>query len=205
MGAERDPHCAVRALEVGDDEVHRGRSDELGDEQVARPVVELVRGRDLLEEAVPHHDHAVAHRHRLGLVVRDVDRRDSQVALEPRDLGTHLHPQLRVEVGERLVHEKRLGVADDRPTHRHALPLAAGERARLLVQRVFETEDAGRLAHPSLDLVLRETAHLQRKAHVPRRVHVRVERVVLEHHGDVAVLRRQVVDHLAVERHLART
>jgi len=32
---------------------------------------------------------------------------------------------------------------------------------------------------------------------------VRVERVVLKHHGHVAVLRRHVVDHLAVDRDLA--
>jgi len=33
------------------------------------------------------------------------------------------------------------------------------------------------------------------KRHVLAHRHVRVERVVLEHHGDVAVLRRHVVDH----------
>ena len=33
--------------------------------------------------------------------------------------------------------------------------------------------------------------------------HVRVERVVLEHHGDVAVLRRHVVDDVAADRDLA--
>jgi hypothetical protein len=30
--------------------------------------------------------------------------------------------------------------------------------------------------------------------------HVRVERVVLEHHGEVPVLRRQVVDHAVADR-----
>ncbi len=33
--------------------------------------------------------------------------------------------------------------------------------------------------------------------------HVRVERIVLEHHGDVAVARPHVVDHLAADRDLA--
>ena len=33
--------------------------------------------------------------------------------------------------------------------------------------------------------------------------HVRIERVVLEHHGDVAVLRRHVVDDVAADQDLA--
>ena len=32
---------------------------------------------------------------------------------------------------------------------------------------------------------------------------MRVERIVLEHHGDVAILGRQVVDHLAADADLA--
>ena len=44
-----------------------------------------------------------------------------------------------------------------------------------------------------------ELAHLEAEGHVVEHAHVRVERVVLEHHGDVAVHRRQVVDHLAVD------
>ena len=41
----------------------------------------------------------------------------------------------------------------------------------------------------------------EREAHVLGGVHVRVERVVLEDHRDVPVLRRQVVDDLAVDHH----
>ena len=46
-------------------------------------------------------------------------------------------------------------------------------------------------------------AQLQREGHVLAHRHVRVERVVLEHHGDVAVLRRHVVHHAAADRDLA--
>ena len=118
------------------------------------------------------------------------------------DLRAHLHAQLRVEVRERLVHQERLRVADDRPPHRHTLSLTAGERPWLLVQRVGEAEDACHLADAQVDLVLRQAAHLQGEAHVLGRVHVRVERVVLKDHRDVPVLRGQVVDDLAVEGHV---
>ena len=67
-----------------------GRADELGDEEVHRPLVEILRRAHLLEVAVPHHRDAVAERHRLDLVVRHVDRRRREIALDPSDLRAHL-------------------------------------------------------------------------------------------------------------------
>src|SRR3712207_7956220 len=55
----------------------------------------------------------------------------SEVGLQLGDLGAHLHAQLGVEVRERLVHQERVRLADDRSAPRHALALAAGQRARL--------------------------------------------------------------------------
>ena len=66
-----------------------------------------------------------AHRHRLDLVVRHVDGRDAELALELRDVGAHLHAQLRVEVRERLVHQEHLRLPHDRAAHRDPLALAA--------------------------------------------------------------------------------
>ncbi len=61
--------------------------------------------------------------------------------LEPR-----LDAQLRVEVGERLVHQERVRLADDRARERDALPLPAGELARVALQQLLEREDPGRAA-----------------------------------------------------------
>ena len=134
--APKRRRAAVRRSSSAPTRFIAGRADELGDEQVGRLVVELLRRVDLLQEPVAHHGDAVAERHRLDLVVRDVDRRHLEVALEPRDLGAHLHAQLRVEVRERLVHQERLRLAHDRAAHRDSLALAAGERARALRQHV---------------------------------------------------------------------
>ena len=62
------------------------------------------------------------------------------------DLGPHLHPQLGVEVGQRLVEQEHLRIAHDRPAHRHALALAAGELARVAVEQVAEAQDVGGFA-----------------------------------------------------------
>ncbi len=48
-----------------------------------------------------------------------------------------------------------------------------------------------------------EFAHLQAERHVVLHAHVRVERVVLEYHGDVSVHGRQLIDYVAVDRDVA--
>ena len=91
---EQGDETAVLLLDLRLDEVHRRTPDEARDEQVLRVAVELLRRVHLLQLAFPHHRDVVSHRHRLGLVVRDVDRRRLQLALDASDLGTHLREAL---------------------------------------------------------------------------------------------------------------
>ncbi|OEI67478.1 phenol hydroxylase [Curtobacterium sp. ER1/6] len=180
--------------DVGREQVHGRRTDEAGDEHVVRLLVEVARRADLLEDAVLEHRDAVAHGERLGLVVRDVDRGDAEAALERRDLGAGLDAELGVEVRQRLVHEEHLGLTDDRAAHRDALTLTTGERLRLAAEVLLEVEELGGLLHAGGALLLADAGDLEREAHVLGDGHVRVQRVVLEHHRDVAVLRRDVGD-----------
>jgi hypothetical protein len=52
---------------------------------------------------------------------------------------------------------------------------------------------------PGLDLGLRIALQPQSERHVLRNRHVRVERVILKYHRDIAVLRRHVVDDVAAD------
>ena len=194
LAAEPRGVAAVVTLERRLDHVHGRAADEAADEEVHRPVVELLRGVDLLELALAHDRDAVAHGHGLDLVVGDVDRRRPEVVLEACDLGAGLHAQLRVEVRERLVHEEGLRPADDRAAHGDALALAAGEGARLALEEGLEAEDLRRLVHALVDLRLLLAAQLEPEGDVVVHAQVRVERVALEDHRDVAVPRRHVVD-----------
>ena len=54
------------------------------------------------------------------------------------------------------------------------------------------------------DLLLGDAGDLEREAHVLGDRHVRVQRVVLEHHRDVAVLRRDVGDVAVADEDAAR-
>ena len=100
-----------------------------------------MRGPDLLHHALAQDRDPVAERHRLGLVMGDVDRGDAQAALQPSDLGAHLAAELGIQVRQRLIEEERIRLSDDRAAHRDTLPLPAGEVGRLTFQVLGQLQD----------------------------------------------------------------
>ena len=54
------------------------------------------------------------------------------------------------------------------------------------------------------DLLLRRAAQLHAERHVVEHGHMRVERIILEHHGDVALFGLQLVHHAAADGDFAR-
>jgi hypothetical protein len=119
--------------------------------------------------------------------------------VEFRQRCPHADPELGVEVRQRFVHEERLRLPHDRPAHRHALALAAGQRGGLAREVRLQAEDLGRILDAAGDLALGCLAHLQAESHVLGHGHLRVKGIVLEDHRDVAVLGRQVVHDLVAD------
>ena len=197
--AELTEHERV-SVDGGLDEVHRRRPDERRDEQAPRLVVQALRRVELEDLPRAHDGDAVAERHRLDLVVRDVHRRDSETLVQLRERSAHADAQLRVEVRERLVHEEGLRLAHDRPAHRDTLALSARECGRPSLEQLAEPEQLGHLVDAPSDLRLLRPADLQAVAEVVADAHVRVERVRLEDHRDVAVPGREVGDVAAADR-----
>ena len=193
-GAAVDEHLAVLLHQRDVEEVHRRAADEAGGEDVARMVVELLRRVDLLQQAVLQHGDAARHGHGLHLVVGDVDEGGAQALVQLADVGAGLHAQFRVQVRQRFVEQEDGWAAHDRPAHGHALALAAGELFRLAVEELADAQKLGSFLDFLVDLSLGHLAQLEAERHVVVYAHVWVERVALEHHGDVAILGWHIVD-----------
>ncbi len=112
-----DPLRAHLALQ----HVHRRVADEERHEAVGRAFIDVGGRCQLLQLALTHHGDQVGHGERFGLVMGDIDRGGAEAVAETLDLAAHGEAQARIEVGERLVHEKRGGIADDRACQGHAL------------------------------------------------------------------------------------
>ena len=146
--------------------VHGGRSDERRDESVGRLVVQRTRCSHLLQKPILEHRDAITHRHGLYLVVRDIDGCRSEATLQRGDLGACLHAQLRVQIGQRLIHQEDLGFTNDGPSHGHSLTLAPGKRFGFAIKVVGEIQERCSFFDASVDLSLARLLNFQGECHV---------------------------------------
>ena len=149
-------------------EIHARRADEGGDELVGGMVVELQRRADLRDMSPIEHDDAVGERHRLDLVVRDIDHRRPERRVQLGEFEAHLHAQLRVEIGERLVEQEHLGLAHQRAADRDPLPLAAGEFGRAAVEQRLELQNVRDFERPRVLDFARRAGDRQREGDILR-------------------------------------
>ena len=183
--ADRDDRAvAVDLIELGLQQ--RAFADEGRDETVGRAAIEPLRRIDLADAAARHHRDAVGQRQRLALVMGDEDRGDAEPALDFLDLDLHRGAQILVERGERLVEQQHLGLDHQRARQRHALLLAAGQLPRLAVLEAGKLHHRQHVGDALPDLVLADAARLQAIGDVVGDIHMREQRVILEHDAGLA-------------------
>ena len=106
------------------------------------------------------------------------------------ELGAHFG----VEVRERFVEKEDAWLADNGAADGDALLLSSGKIARHACEKIFNTEDGGGFLNAACDVGCREMADAKAEGEVFSDVEMRVKRIILEDHGDIAVARREVAD-----------
>src|SRR5262249_11272472 len=191
LGADaRNPDLGLAQLQ----QVHGWRPDKGGNECRRRLLVDVERIADLLDLAAIHYDEHIGQRHGFELVVGHINRRGVEAALQFPDFDPHGDTELGIKVRQGLVKQENLWLPDDRASHCHALALPARELARLAVEHRGQLEDTRGVLHSLVDLGLGLAAIAKAVSHVVVHAHMRIERVVLEHHGNVAISRLDLVD-----------
>src|SRR5216684_843490 len=197
--AARRLHHHAHLTQLGHANGHEiGRAHELGDERVARLPVDLF-GLPLLDEgAARHHPDAGGQGERLGLVMGDVERGDTDLAMQARELEAHAGAGLRVEPRQRLVEKQESRLDNEGARHRHALSFISRELrgpARLDAGEAHLLEGRFDL---SLELGPPRAALAEPEGHVLEHAQVGPEGVVAEDHAQVALPGRHVIDGLVV-------
>src|SRR5262249_38949487 len=167
--------------------IHRRATNEAGHELVLRLIINFHGWTDLLDKAIAHDYDTVPHGHGFHLVMGHINHRGIETLVELDQLSTHIDPQLGVQVTQWLIKQEDFRLPHNRPAYCDALPLSTRELLRLAVEQIADTENVSRGFDPTLDLVPRGTAQLEREGHVFVDRHVRVEGIILEHHGDITV------------------
>ena len=137
-----------------------------------------------------HDPEARAERHRLLLVVGNHDERHPQALLDIDELKLGMLAQLLVQGGQRLVEQQQFRPLHQRACQRDALALAAGELVRLARTEATHLHDLEYLLHLAPDVGAAHALLLESERHVLLDVHVREERVGLEHHVHRALVGR---------------
>ena len=176
---------------------------EIGHKGPLRLFVEGLRRRDLLHSPIVHHRHPVRQRQGLALVVGDIHHGGLKALLQAADLVLHLFPQAPVQGPQGFVHEdqvrfKHQGAGDGDP-----LLLAAGELGRAAFGKVPQLHHVQGPDDAVRDGFLGNAARLQGKGEILGDGHVRKQRVVLEDHADVALVRLDLLDGTALQPDLA--
>ena len=134
--------------------------------------------------------------------MRDINKGDAGLLLDALQLVLHILAQTKVERAQRLVEQKHLRPVHERARDGDTLLLAAGKGSDLPVFKALQADDLEHFRHAVVDLLLAQLQQPEAEGNVVIYVQMREQRVFLEHRIDLALIRRHVVDPLAVKKHI---
>ena len=114
--------------------------------------------------------------------------------MQTGNLTAHRGTELGVEVGQRFVQQEDGRVTDHGAAQCNTLALAAGKRLGLALQQMLQVKNLRCFVDALVDFIFGNIAQCQTEGDVLIHGHMRIQSIVLEDHGDVAIFRRNIVD-----------
>src|SRR5689334_4900952 len=191
------------ASAIAGNDIHRRRADKGRDKKVGRILIDFGGRSHLPNPSMVDDRDTVAHAHRFDLVVGHVDGSETDALLKLSDLLPSRAAQFGVEIGQRLVEQKRSRFADERTRKRNTLALAAGKLAWPPVEKMADAEQLRGPLDLLLDFLAGHALRAQRKGNVVAYRVVRIKAIALKHHRNAASAGRDVVDEVAADQEIA--
>ena len=169
------------------------------------PLINLPRRAELNQRSLAHHADPVRHRHGLDLVVRHVEDRRSQLALDAFELKAQFRAKLGVQRGQRLVHQIDGRLADQRPADGDPLHFAAGKRGSSIAELLLDMKQFRYLLDPTAYhlLIHAPRRRAQRKGQIVVDRQMRIKRILLKYERDVAFGRHFLRYDAPLDHHIA--
>ncbi|MGY4546710.1 hypothetical protein ACVMDO_002139 [Bradyrhizobium sp. USDA 4513] len=164
--------------------------------------IDIGRRRDLREPAVDQDRDAVGDRHRLAIVLGDVEHGGSAAPQQVRQLEPHLVAQLCVDIAQRIIQQQNIRIADQRPRQRRALLLSVRQFARRVTEHVLDLEQPADRGNAAGDIAA-AGPDAQAACDIVAGGHVREQGKVLECHADPAPLGRSTDHRAAADQDVA--
>ena len=123
--------------------------------------------------------------------------------MDLRDLGTHRDTLLRVQVGERLVHQKDADLSDEGAADGNTLSLAARKSSGKTVKIVCQAQDRGGMINLLFDDIFIDALKRQAKCNIVKDRHLRIQSVTLEYHRHLSLSRAPLVGSVPVDQEIA--
>ena len=128
-----------------------------------------------------------------------VDDGSAQSLMQLGDLRSHLYTELRIQVGQRLIHQEYLGATHDSTSHSNTLSLTTGKSLGLTVKELLQIQDLGSFSYHLVNLSFGNFSKFKAECHIVIYRHVRIQSVALEYHRDISVFRLYVVYHAVAD------
>ena len=123
--------------------------------------------------------------------------------LDVLKLVLHILAQAKVQSAQRLVEQQHLRAVDKRARDGDTLLLTAGKAGHIAVLKAAQTNQLEHFCGFALDVYAVQLFDVQTECNILRNIQVWEQRITLEYGVDLALIRRNIVQALAVEEYIA--